>query len=60
MGIKKWNQERNKHQTSEGLNLHLAGSTRVENKREEGWNLHSFVQLVMERTKVGRKRGTVP
>jgi hypothetical protein len=33
---------------------------RIENKREEEWNPHSFDQLIMERTKVGRKRGTVP
>jgi hypothetical protein len=50
-----WNQESNKHQTSEGLNPHLTGSTRIQNKRGEEWNPHSFDQLVMEQTKVGRK-----
>jgi hypothetical protein len=27
----------------------------IENKRKKEWNLHSFIQHVMGRTKIGRK-----
>jgi hypothetical protein len=44
------------------LNLNLIGSTGVENKRGEKrqWNPYPFIQLVMERTKVGIKEARSP
>jgi hypothetical protein len=56
-GIKEWNQESNKHRTSEELNPHFTRSMGVENKRGEKkqWNLHPLIQLIMGRAKVGRR-----
>jgi hypothetical protein len=44
-----------KHQSSKRRNPHLTGSMGVQNKRDEEWNLHSSVWLIMERMKVGRR-----
>jgi hypothetical protein len=43
--------------TRERLNPHLTRLAGIENKgrEREEWNLHSFDQLIMEWTKVGRK-----
>jgi hypothetical protein len=43
--------------TSERLNPHLTRSMGIENKRgtKKEWNLDSFVQLIMGRTRVERR-----